>query len=77
MKLRCAYCGRPTDPFVMLGREAIGPKCAQRMGLTPRKAPKGSALKFVARRPPVKRPVNLDLFDDHENDADAQAARAT
>lgn len=68
MKPRCAICGRPTGPFVMIGREAVGPQCARRAGLTPRKAPKGSTLRFVARRPPVKRPVNLDLFDDYGTD---------
>ncbi len=77
MKAKCAFCGRPTEPFVMIGREAVGPTCAKRANLTPRKAPKGSALRFVSRRPPVKSPVNLDLFDDYEIHADAQAARAT
>lgn len=61
-------CGRPTAPFVMIGREAIGPKCAQRAGLTPGKAPKGSRLRFV-RVKPVRQdiPTTLDLFQDHDD----------
>lgn len=65
MRLRCALCGKPTSPFVMVGREPVGPKCAARAGLTPKKAPKGSRLKFMGRA--QARPAgtqNLDLFDD-------------
>jgi hypothetical protein len=57
-------CGRPTSPFVMIGREAIGPKCAQRAGLTPTRVPKGSRLRFV-REKPVRddEPTTGDLFE--------------
>ena len=70
MKPICAMCGRPTRPFVMIGREAIGPRCARKAGLTPTKAPKGSRLKFV-REKPVREPVpeTLDLFAGLEEEA--------
>ncbi len=67
MKPICAMCGRPTNPFVMIGREAIGPKCAKRAGLTPAKAPKGSRLRFIRHHAPQpKYPETLDLFPDHD-----------
>ncbi len=67
MKPICAMCGRPTSPFVMIGREAIGPKCAAKAGLTPSKAPKGSRLRFV-REKAVREaiPQTLDLFQTLE-----------
>ena len=46
MKPICALCGRPTKPFAMIGREAIGPKCAAKAGLLP-KTWKGGRLKFM------------------------------
>lgn len=67
MRAICAMCGRPTMPFVMIGREAIGPKCAKRAGLTPTKAPKGSRLRFIRSHPPQpKFPETLDLFNDYD-----------
>ena len=68
MRPICAMCGKPTKPYVLIGREAIGPKCAKRAGLTPMKAPKGSRLKFVkAKKSPRERvPETLDLFDELE-----------
>ena len=67
MKPICAMCGRPTMPFVMIGREAIGPKCAQRAGLVPSKTPKGSRLRFV-REKAVREPIpqTIDLFADYQ-----------
>lgn len=62
-RLSCALCGRPTVPFCMLGGMAIGPKCAQRAGLTPAKSKKNRRLVFLARPAPVKGPQNLDLFE--------------
>jgi len=65
----CVLCGRPTQPAVMIGAEAVGPKCARRAGFTAGKAPKGARIKFLARpAAKPKGPYNLDLFeDDHEN----------
>lgn len=64
MKPICALCGRRTTPFVWLGAEPIGPKCAQRANLTPAKAPKGSRIRFV-RVKPVREdvPTTGDLFE--------------
>ncbi len=65
MRPICAMCGRPTVPFVMIGREAVGPKCARKAGLVPSKAPKGSRLRFVREKPPREAiPQTLDLFED-------------
>ena len=67
MRPLCAFCGRPTTPFVMIGREAVGPKCAQSAGLTPTKTPKGSLLRFTKLKPVRELiPQTLDLFQDHE-----------
>jgi hypothetical protein len=67
MRPICAMCGRPTTPFVMIGREAIGPKCAAKAGLTPSKAPRGSRLRFVKTKPAREQgPVTADLFEGLE-----------
>lgn len=67
MRPICALCGRPTTPFVMIGREAVGPKCTARAGLTPTKTPKGSHLRFLKTKP-VRETAQqtLDPFQDHE-----------
>ena len=67
MRPICAMCGRPTVPFVMIGREAVGPKCARKAGLVPSKAPKGSRLRFVREKPLREAiPQTLDLFEDQD-----------
>lgn len=59
-------CGRPTSPFVMIGQEAIGPKCARKAGFTG-KTTKGSRVRYVGRAPArPKGPQNLDLFEDQD-----------
>jgi hypothetical protein len=69
MKPICAMCGRPTQPFVMIGREAIGPKCAKKAGLTPAKTPKGSRLIFPKIRPVREDvPTTGDLFEGMDDD---------
>lgn len=62
-RLVCALCGRPTAPFCTLAGLPIGPKCAQRAGLTRAKARKNRRVVFLARPAPVKGPQNLDLFE--------------
>lgn len=68
MKPICAICGRRTEPFVIAGTAVIGPKCAQRAGMTPKKAPKSGSLRFVRAKP--SRAVDThqtgDLFKDYE-----------
>lgn len=67
MRPICVMCGRPTSPFVMIGREAVGPKCARKAGLVPSKAPKGSRLRFVReKRAREDIPQTLDLFEDQD-----------
>lgn len=69
MRPLCAFCGRPTTPFVMIGREAVGPKCAARAGLTPTKTPKGSRLRFLKLKPQRETDQQtLDLFEHHGNE---------
>lgn len=70
-------CGRPTTPFVMIGREAIGPKCAQKAGLTPTKAPKGSRLRFLKVKPVREDVPQIDLFDQLKDDDASHPAVAT
>jgi hypothetical protein len=62
MRLACAMCGRLTVPYVYLGSEPIGPRCAARAGMKPTTITKGSRIRFAK---PVKRapvPRTLDLF---------------
>lgn len=70
MKQICAMCGRPTMPFVMIGREAVGPRCARKAGLVPSKAPKGTRMRFVREKatPQPKGHETLDLFADIEGE---------
>lgn len=60
MKPRCAVCRRPTEPYVMVGSEAIGPTCARKMGLTRRT--KGVSVPSKRARAPVD-DKQLRLFD--------------
>lgn len=71
MKVRCAMCGRPTEPAVMIGSEAVGPKCARRAGFF-EKQPKGSAVRVIkraVRAPREKLPETMDLFEHLEAEA--------
>jgi hypothetical protein len=64
----CTVCGRRTKPFVMLGTEPIGPKCAVKAGLTPGKAAKGSRLTFTRAKPGKKNEPRMgDLFEGIDN----------
>lgn len=66
MRLRCAFCGKLTVPFVMIGTEAVGPKCAKRAGLN-RKTMAGTKVQFVQPMKGVRQESqNLSLFDDIE-----------
>lgn len=54
----------------MIGREAIGPKCAKRAGLTPAKTQKGSRLRFVKAKPVREKfPKTIDMFETKTNEA--------
>lgn len=66
MKARCAMCGRPTEPAVMIGAEAIGPTCARRAGLLGRKPPKGSRVRFIGYKasPRIPELETIDMFED-------------
>lgn len=66
MKMRCAMCGRPTEPAVMIGAEAIGPTCARRANLIGRKPPKGSSIRIVRHtaRPRTPEHETIDMFED-------------
>lgn len=76
MRPICAMCGRPTTPFVMIGQEAIGPKCAVKHGFTS-KAIKGSRMRYVGKaKPRPKGPYTIDMFEQQkdENASDATLA---
>ncbi len=66
MRLTCVMCGRLTEPFVMIGTMAVGPKCAKRAGMTPTKVPKTTRLKFVGlpRSNRDQDPRTGDLFEE-------------
>ena len=63
--MRCALCGKPLlNPTVMIGREAIGPKCARKAGLTKVAKKTGSRVLFFGRvRNESRDPQTGDLFD--------------
>lgn len=65
MRPICAMCGRATNPFVMIGNEAIGPKCARKAGFTG-KTTKGSRVRYVAQKHAKreKLPKTIDMFED-------------
>ena len=50
MKMTCALCGRPTEPAVLIGNEAIGPTCARNTGLMAVKATKTNRLRLVHKK---------------------------
>ena len=64
-KAKCAFCGRPTVPYAMIGNMAIGPKCAARAGLLKGKLPKGSSVQFVKNGRSSKKETGktIDLFE--------------
>lgn len=68
MKQICALCGRPTKPFVMIGSEAIGPRCAAKAGLMP-KSWRNSRLKFIKPAKPESNGQG-DLFADQKESND-------
>lgn len=71
----CAICGRRTEPFVFVGTEAIGPKCAQRAGLTPAKTAKTRAHRLRFAKMPARReagPHTMDLFEELTKDTHEQ-----
>ena len=68
MKMRCAMCGRPTEPAVMIGTQAVGPKCARRAGLLAKKQPKGSSIRIVSYKAAARtsEPQTIDMFENLE-----------
>lgn len=68
MKPICAFCGRRTTPFVFVGNEPVGPKCAAKANLTRTKTTKGSRLRFtkLKRAKPDNVPTTGDLFEGME-----------
>lgn len=65
MKLTCAICGRKTEPFVFVGSEAIGPRCAAKAGFTRNKKSRGGRLRFASYKPTREPgPYTPDLFQD-------------
>lgn len=67
MKMTCALCGRPTEPAVLIGNEAIGPTCAKNTGLMGVKVTKSNRLRLVPRKNPGerrRRAGTMDLFPE-------------
>ena len=63
MRLKCCLCGKPTKPFAFIGAMAVGPKCAQRAGLTPKTTKRGSAIRFAKPGKREQGPTTIDMFD--------------
>lgn len=67
MKMTCALCGRPTEPAILIGNEAIGPTCARNTGLMAVKVSKANRVRLVPKKPAGerrRRAVTLDLFPE-------------
>jgi hypothetical protein len=65
MKMTCALCGRPTEPAVMIGNEAIGPKCARKSGLMGVKIRAAGRVRILGRRTVKEEgPQTMDLFEE-------------
>lgn len=67
MRPLCTICGRPTTPFLFIGREPVGPACARKLGLTKTKVGNRSLrVRFAAYKPAAReaQPQTLDLFKD-------------
>lgn len=69
MRMRCALCGKPTEPYAFIGAMAVGPKCAQRANLTPNKVRKGALIRFTVPKKRERGPETIDMFDqlDHHD----------
>ena len=67
MRMRCALCGKPTEPYAFIGAMAVGPKCAQRANLTPNKVRKGALIRFTVPKKRERGPETMDLFDQLES----------
>lgn len=66
MRIRCSLCNRPMSaPTTMIGREAFGPQCSRKLGLTKLAAQTGSRVLRFGRTPKqADTGRNLDLFFD-------------
>lgn len=67
MKMTCALCGRPTEPAILIGNEAIGLTCAKNTGLMGVKPTKSNRLRQAPKRSASargRRAVTLDLFPE-------------
>lgn len=63
MRMRCALCGKPTEPYAFIGAMAVGPKCAQKANLTPNKVRKGALIRFTVPKKRERGPETIDMFD--------------
>lgn len=68
MRLTCVMCGRLTVPYVFIGNSAVGPTCAAKHNLKPKKMQKGAKVLFAKiKAVREKVPKTRDLFDDEDN----------
>jgi len=77
MRLKCALCGKPTEPFAFIGAMAVGPRCAKRAGITPAKTRKGSAIRFAKPAKRERGPTTIDMFESLKDDDAVHDAMAT
>lgn len=67
--LTCCLCNRPmSSAHVFIGTMAVGPKCAQRAGLTEKARKRHGALRLVGLQKAKKQDgETMDLFAGSEN----------
>lgn len=77
MRMRCALCGKPTEPYAFIGAMAVGPKCAQKANLTPNKVRKGALIRFTMPKKRERGPETMDLFESLKAEDGTDATLAT
>lgn len=69
-RLTCCMCGRLTVPYVFIGNSAVGPTCAAKHNLKPKKMQKGAKVHFPKLKPVREKvPTTRDLFDEDQPEA--------
>lgn len=70
-RMTCVMCGRLTVPFAFIGQSAVGPTCAAKHNIKPKKMQKGAKVLFAKiKAVREKVPQTMDLFDDADQTQD-------
>jgi hypothetical protein len=67
VRMKCALCGKPTEPYAYIGAMAVGPKCAKKAGFAPGKIRKGALIRFTMPKKRQRGPETIDMFEQLEH----------